>query len=73
MDEGEWDEEVELHVVVRVTAKPNPALFVGWFDRKPYEAAITSLFTGTDQLERMDGFADLIGEAAIVSVEAVDY
>lgn len=64
-----WDAEVTLIVTVKVTAQPNPDYFEGWLGRTPEDCAMSLLSrVGWEKLERMDGYADLIGEADIVDV-----
>lgn len=69
-ENGEWDEEFELTVRIRVKAKPNPDIYERSYGRKPIDYAMTALnCAGLRDAERLDGYADLIGEAYIVDVE----
>jgi hypothetical protein len=66
----EWDEEVVLRVTMRVRAKPNPDFFEGLLGRTPEDAAYTAAWRGGMDLERTDGWADMLGEVDVVEVEA---
>jgi hypothetical protein len=65
----EWDTEVELRVIMRVRARPNPEYFEGWQNRTPEGLAQTALLVGRDDPEGIDGYADLTGQVDIMSVE----
>lgn len=64
-----WDEEVELRLVVKVRVRPNPALFEGWMERTPAGLAQTAIYAGLSDPAQIDGYADLLGEVRIDSIE----
>jgi hypothetical protein len=65
----EWDEEVELRVICRVKGKSNPEIYEGDYHRNAVDAARMSVWCGIHRLERIDGFADLIGDVDIIEVD----
>jgi hypothetical protein len=68
--DDEWDEEISVLVTVRIKARTNPEYFEGWMGRTPLDLAKSAALSGSiNDLERADGWADLIGEAYVVDVE----
>lgn len=61
----EWDEEVELLVTVRVKASGQPEADYG---RTAGTAAMQAVLVGRSDLSRIDGYADLEGDADIIDI-----
>lgn len=64
-----WDGTVEVHVVVRIKAEPDPERFEGWQGRTPEMLAEQVASNGDlHDLTLADGWADLRGRATVESV-----
>ncbi len=67
--DDEWDTEIELRVIVKIRAKPDPEFFEGWLGRTPEGLAQAALWTGLSDPSRIDGYADLVGDVDVRDIE----